>query len=139
VFVTVMVNGALVVAVRWFPKAAGDGEKLNAGVAGVTPVPVRATLSGLVEALVAKVRFAFLAVAVVGENTTLIEQDARAARVELQVLPLVENSAALAPVSVMLAIVKVAFPGLVSVTRRLPLEVPVAWLPNAMLVGLSET
>ena len=124
-FETVIVKGALVVPVRWFPKVAGLGEKLRIGTAGEIPAPVKETLLGLDGALVVKVRFAVLPVAVVGEKTTLIEQDADAANVPPQVLPFVENSVAFVPVNVMLLIVNEVLPVFVSVTARLPLEVPV--------------
>ena len=125
VFDTVMVVEALVVKTFWLPNAAGLGEKLKIGTAGATPVPVSGTLFGLVGALVVKVRLALLATAVVGEKTTLMVQDALATRVPEQVLPLVENSAAFAPVSAIEEMLSVVFPVLVSVTARLPLEVPV--------------
>ena len=80
---------------------------------------------GLDGALVVNVRLAVLAAAVVGEKTTFKEQDAAAASVPPQVLPLVENSDAFTPVKAMLEMVSVVFPVFVSVTARLPLDVPV--------------
>jgi len=60
-----------------------------------------------------------------GENTTLSAQDADTAKVDPQVLPLVENSPALAPVRATLLIFSVAVPVFVKVTDVLPLELPV--------------
>ena len=69
------------------------------------------------------VRLADLLAAVVGLKTTFRVQDAAAASVEPQVLPLVENSAAFAPVKAMLVIFSVAVPLLVNVTALFPLDV----------------
>ena len=115
-FETVTVNGELVVFCSCDPNAPGLGEKLIAGTAGTTPVPVRDTLSGLVDASVVKVTLAVLATALVGENTTFRVQDAAAASVDEQVFELMLNSAELAPVKVMLEMFSVAVPELVSVT-----------------------
>jgi len=122
-FETVTVNPALVVFCNWFPKAPGLGEKLSTGTAGTTPVPVSATLSGLVAALVVNVKLAVLLAAVVGVKTTFKEHEAPATRLAPHVLLLVLNSAALAPVRVMLVIVSVDVPVLVRVTAWFPLDV----------------
>ena len=64
---------------------------LNVGCSGAVPVPVRGTLSGLVDAFVVKVRFAVSEAAAVGEKTTPTLQEALTASEALQVLELVEN------------------------------------------------
>jgi hypothetical protein len=135
---TVIVMGELVEPCNWFPNAPIPGEKLRTGTAGATPVPVRLTSLGLEAAFVAKRKVAVLAPIVVGEKTTFSVQVADAASVPPQVLPLVENWPASAPMSEMLEIVSVAVPGFESVTAWLPLDVPVVWFPNAMLVGETE-
>ena len=137
-FVTVTVSGE-VEPVNCVPKSTGEGENDSAGTATSVPVPVRLTLSGLLAALVVNVKLAVLAPVEVGEKTTLIEHEDAAARVPAQVLPLVLNWFRFTPVSAMLVIVRVAFPGLVSVTVWFPLDVPCVWFPKAMLVGLRDT
>jgi hypothetical protein len=121
------------------PKAPEVGEKLKTGTAGATPVPVKGTLSGLEVALVLNCKLAVLLPTVVGVKTTFNEQEADAARLAPQVLPLVLNWPESAPVKVMLEIVRVAVPVFVSVTEWFPLEVFVVWFPKAILVGARET
>ena len=107
------------------PKATGVGEKDSDGVPAETPVPVSGTSFGLDAASVVNRKLAVLVPIVEGENTTLSPQEAVGAKVDPQVLPLVENSPALAPVRAMLLILSMAVPGLVKVTAVLPLELPV--------------
>lgn len=123
VFETVIVSGALVVFTSWFPNAPSPGEKLRTGTAGATPVPVKATLSGLEAALVTNTKLADLLPTVVGVKTTFNVQERLGARLAPQVLPLVENCEASAPVKLILAIVSVEVPELVSVTALFPLDV----------------
>ena len=111
---------------------------LRTGTAGAIPVPDRETLSGLEAALVTNTRLADLLPTVVGVKTTFSEQEAAAADLRHQVLPFVENSAALAPLRLILAIVSVAVPVFVNVTAWLPLGTLVVWLANAILSGDRE-
>ena len=115
------------------------GEKDSDGTATAVPVPVREMLSGLVAASVVKVKLAVFEPIETGEKATLSPQDADTAKVDPQVLPLVENSLALMPVRTIEVILSVAVPVLVKVTAMFPLVVPVVWLPNGMLVGAKET
>src|SRR4029077_8935359 len=115
-FDTVIVIGALVVPCSWFPNEPNPGEKLRTGTAGATPVPVSETSFGLDAAFVANRRVAVLAPVEVGENTTFSVQVADAARVPPQVLLFVLNCPASVPIREMLEMVRLAVPGLDSVT-----------------------
>jgi hypothetical protein len=124
-FETVTVIGALAVFCNWLPNGTGLGDRLITGTAGATPVPVKATVSGLEAALVTNTKLAVLLPTVVGVKTTFSEQEADAARLAPQVLPFVLNWPESAPVRLMLAIVSVDVPVFVSVT---------AWFPLGMFV-----
>jgi len=109
------------------------------GGVGTRPVPVRVTASGLLNAFVVIVTDADFPPAVAGEKTTFQVQFAADASVAPHVFPLIENSAAFVPVKTMLVIFIVPLPVFVRITADGALEVPLSWLPYAILVGLSET
>lgn len=90
-FETVTVIGELVVFCSWLPNGTGLGDRFITGTAGATPVPVKATVSGLEAALVTNTKLADLLPTVVGVKTTFSEQEAEAVRLAPQVLPLVLN------------------------------------------------
>src|SRR5205807_2157813 len=94
------------------------GLRLTAGLDAVVPEPLKATVCGLPLALSVMVTLALLEPVAVGENVTLIVQEAPAASV-LELLGHVlvwAKSPALVPVRPMLLMVRAAVPLLVSVT-----------------------
>ena len=112
---------------------------MTAGTGGVTPVPDRVALSGLVDALVRKVRDADRAPSAVGTNVTLTVQLLPAARLVPQGLFEIAKSPAFAPVKVMLVIVTAAGPVFVNVTVLALLVTPNPVLGKVKLVGLRLT
>src|SRR5579872_1762072 len=86
-----------------------------AGAATTVPAPVRATACGLPAALSVIWSWAVRGPAAAGVKVTLRAQFAAAARVVPQVF-VCAKSEALAPEMAMLVIVRVALPGLLSVT-----------------------
>lgn len=139
-FVSVTFCGGMMVVPRVrLPKFKLAGFNVTAGAGGVTPVPDSVALSGLLEALVVKVREADRAPRAVGVNVTLTTQFKPAARVAPQVFAEMAKSPGFAPVRVMLVIVTVAGPVLVSVTVCALLMAARAMLPNARLAGLIFT
>ena len=115
-FVSVTVCAAVVAPITIFPKLRLVGLRLTAGTGGVTPVPDSAALSGLLEALVRKIRVADRAPKTVGMNVTLTAQLSPGPRLAPQVFAEMAKSPGLAPPRVMLVIVTVAGPVFVSVT-----------------------
>ena len=83
-FVSVTVCALAVAPTTIFPKDRLPGLSVTAGTGGVTPVPESVALSGLVEALVRKVRDAVRAPSAMGINVTLTMQLLPAARLAPQ-------------------------------------------------------
>jgi hypothetical protein len=131
------------VKVTLVPTAAEVDEAVSFVVVGVatgaTPVPVNVTVSGLSEALSAKVRVADSLLVVVGSNSTLTVQVFPAATVasEQVSVPMVK-SAMLVPPGVTVVIVKSVVPVLVTVSVIALLVVPCVWFPKASGVGVAE-
>lgn len=83
-FVSVTVCALVVAPTTIFPKERLPGLRVTAGTGGVTPVPESVALSGLVAALVRKVKDAVRAPSAVGVNVTLTMQLLPAARLAPQ-------------------------------------------------------
>jgi hypothetical protein len=119
VLVRVTDCAALVVPRFWLVKVRVAGERLTAGP---LPVPVRATVCGLLARPSTMLTEAVRVPGAVGENCTTIVQLAFGASVPQ---PLVsEKSPALVPVRLMLVMVKLAVPVFVTVTLCVVLVVP---------------
>jgi hypothetical protein len=103
------------------------------------PVPVSATVCGLLVAESVNPRVAARVPSPVGLNTTAAEQLAEAARLVPQVVAATANSAAFVPVMVMLLIVTGVLSPLASVTDFEPLLDPSAMPSKERLVGLTAT
>ena len=131
---------ALVVPTSWLPKLSDVGLSVTAG-AGVTPVPLSATLCGLPLALSLTVTLALRPPFAEGVKVTLMMQLTPAASVfglSGQVF-VWAKSPAFAPLSETLVMVSAAVPLLVSVATCAALVVPTFWLPKLRLVGASVT
>src|SRR5882724_6420496 len=114
-FVSVTVCTVLVTPTRMLPNDKLAGFRVTAGTGGVTPVPESVALSGLVDALVRKVKDADLAPSAKGVNVTLTTQLSPMASVLPQAFAEMAKSPAFAPAREMIVIVTVAGPVLVSV------------------------
>ena len=115
------------------PNARGDGLIVRSGAAAV-PVPVKATLCGLPDALSVIRSEALREPVAVGLNVTLIVQLAPAARLEPQLF-VCEKFEEFVPANAMLLIVSAPVPVLVNVTGLAALVVFTIWFPNASDVG----
>jgi hypothetical protein len=102
------------------------------------PVPVSATVSGLVRSESATLNVALRVNLALGANRTLTVQVAPDARVEPQVL-VWEKSPGFVPTIEIDVMVKVPGPTLPTVTFWLALVVPTNWDAKVWLVGLVET
>jgi hypothetical protein len=96
-----------------------------------TPVPLKATVCGLLVALSVKTRLAERDPAAPGSNVIDTLHDDPAARLVLHVLPLDPKSVAFVPLMAMLVIVSAALPPFVSVTVCPAVVTPTFELPNA--------
>jgi hypothetical protein len=137
VLVTVMTWAVLATPTAWVPKAMLVVLSDSAG-APLTPVPVSGTAVGLLLALLTMLTLADLAPAPAGPNVTEIVQVPLGAMAEPQVL-VVEKEGTLAPPRLTELMFSAEPPVLVTVIRCAGLEVPVAWLPKATLLGFSDT
>src|SRR4030095_4840801 len=137
VFVSATARVALGVLSVTMPKSSATGASVATGAVGVAavPVPLKPTVCGLPEAADAIVTAPTAAFALAGANVTLIVQLAAAAS-EAPQLCVVTNPAPVAAIELMLS---AALPEFVSVIPLAALVVPTVWLPNARLVGFSET
>src|SRR5246127_657622 len=131
VFVSVKVNGALVVRRACVPKLWDVGVS---DAAACTPVPVRLMICGLVTSESVMVSVPVRTPVVVGTNLTLMRQLAPGRRFPPQLL-LSEKFA----LQRMLLIVSVVVPTFTSVTCWVALVVPTTWLPNSNDVVLRLT
>jgi hypothetical protein len=102
------------------------------------PVPVRVTICGLPTALSVMVIAALRFPVAAGVKLTLIVQLAPAAT-ELPQVVVSGKSPGSAPVTAMLAMLKVRLPLLVRVTDCAGAVVPTNWLPKVMVVAESST
>src|SRR5579859_4788130 len=106
---------------NWLKKLREDGVSC---ANGARPVPVRGSLSGLVEALVVKTSVADRTPLAEGVKVTLTMQFVPCARDAPHVLDEIEKSAEFVPLRAMLVIVNVAVPVFVRVTLFAPEVVP---------------
>src|SRR3954447_1282442 len=138
VFLTVVVWEALVVPMGCAANVRLAGVRL---IAGAVPVPARATLCGLSEALSLIWTVAVRVPVVVGEKRTEMEQVAFGPRVEgLAGQSLVQlKSEAFAPVSPIPLIVSGAAPVFLTTVDCAVLDVATRWEPNARLPGVVLT
>ena len=114
---------ALVVPTFWFPNVRPAGVTVTA-----VPMPVKATICGLLGALSVTEREAVRVPTSVGWNVTLYVQVPPAGRLEPHVV-VFEKSAALAPVMVAVPMVMFPEPVLVTVTVAAVLEVFTGRMP----------
>jgi hypothetical protein len=123
------------------PKLRLVGLKLTAGAGALVPLPLRATVCGLPEALSVIDTLALRVPVAVGVKVTLIVQFDPAASVldPLGHVLVCAKSPLLVPVKPMLLMVKAALPLLVNVTVWAALVVLTCWLPKLKLVGLNVT
>src|SRR5947207_5198574 len=127
VLVTVTVWAALVVPTSWLPKERPAAEKL-----APVPLPVSATLCGLLLALSAKVRLAVRVPAVAGvKATSTLQVPPGATAAAEQLSALLAKSPALAPASVTLVTLSVLLPMLVTATVWVGLATPTYWPPKS--------
>jgi hypothetical protein len=124
--VRVKLTGALEVPTVTLPNPRTVGEMAT----GSTPEPVSAADCGLLEALPVTVRLPLALPAVLGLKVTLMVHFAPAPK-EFPQLLLCANGV----LAVRLEIISFAVPVLVRVTFLTALVVPMAWFPNAKLVG----
>ena len=137
--VSVTVCALVVAPTTMFPKERLPGFRVTAGTGGVTPVPESVALSGLLDALVRKVKDAVLAPSAVGVKVTLTMQLLPAARLAPHGLLEMAKSPAFAPVSEIFVIVTADGPVFVNVTVLALLVIPSPVLGNVKLVGLRLT
>jgi len=134
VFLSVDVCGALVVPTRSDPNARLAGVSVTTG-AGVTPVPLSVTPSGLLAALSTIETLALLLPDAVGENVTVMVHVVFGGRDAGQSLDWAK-SPALVPAIPMLVIVNASVPVFFRTEDCDALVVPTSCAPNARLVGV---
>ena len=137
------VGVTVAVKVTLVPAVAEADDEVNIVVVAVAgtprPVPVKLTVSGLSEALSAKVRVAVSLLAVLGSNWTLTVHVFPAATVALeQVSVPMTKSDMLAPPGVTVVMVRLALPVLVIVSVLALLVVPSVWFAKASGLGDAE-
>jgi hypothetical protein len=128
-FVTVIVCGWLAVPLLCVPKLRLVGEKFI-----TVPVPVRATVCGLLVALSVTVNVPVNAPLLVGANETSMVQVAPAVKLVGQLLVWLKGA-----VAAMLEIVTAEVPALVSVASCEVLVVPTVWVVKVIVAGEMET
>ena len=104
-------------------------------VTGAVPVPVRATVCGLLNALSVNVSAPVAAPSPVGVNVTPTAQFPLAAMLAPQVLVAMANG----PLATMLLMLSAALRRLVTVTERAALVLPAATFPKLRLLGEKVT
>src|SRR5580658_744192 len=113
--------------------------KVKLAGANFTPVPVPLRAAVCVPPAPTTLNVADCLPSAVGSNSTETEQFAPAARVEPQLLALMGNSEALAPVTETLEIETAPVPALVRVATLAALVLPMTTMPHVRLVGNMVT